>query len=40
MIQKFQNKALRIIIDEPWYVREADLQRDMSIDPVPTFIFN
>ena len=27
-IQKFQNKALSIIMDVPWY-----LQRDMGIDP-------
>ena len=39
-IQKFQNKALRIIMDVPWYVRDADLQRDMGIDPVRTVIFN
>ena len=34
MIQKFQNKALRIIMDAPWYVGDADLQSVMGVDPV------
>ena len=39
MIQKFQNNALRIIMGFPWYVRDANLQRDMGIDPVRTVIY-
>ena len=27
-------------MDIPWCVRDADLQRDMGIDPVRTVIFN
>lgn len=34
IIQRFQNKALRSIMNVPWYVRNSDLQRDIGIDPV------
>jgi hypothetical protein len=34
IIQCFQNKVLRNIIDAPWYVRNSDLHRDLEIDTV------
>ena len=34
LIQKFQNKVLRDIVDAPWYVRNADLHRDLKMDEV------
>ena len=37
-IQRFQNKALRIIMNIPWYVRNSDLQRDIGIEPVDSVI--
>jgi hypothetical protein len=30
IIQRFQNKVLRNIVDAPWYVRNADLHRDVK----------
>lgn len=33
-IQKFQNKVLRSIVDAPWYVRNADLHRDLKIPTI------
>ena len=30
LIQKFQNKILRNIVDAPWYVRKADLHRGLK----------
>ena len=33
-IQKFQNKVLRTIVNALWYVRTADLHRDLGIDEV------
>ena len=32
IIQRLQNKVLRIIMNCPWYVRNADLQRDIGIE--------
>lgn len=34
VIQRFQNKVLRIIVDAPWYVRNNDLHRDLNMDTV------
>ena len=34
IIQRFKNKVLRNIIDAPWYVRNADLHRDLKIETV------
>jgi hypothetical protein len=34
IIQRFQNKVLRNIIDAPWYVRNADLHRDLQMGMV------
>lgn len=33
-IQCFQNKVLRNIVNAPWYVRNADLHRDLKIEMV------
>jgi hypothetical protein len=34
IIQRFQNKVLRAIVDAPWYVRNADLHRDLKMEMV------
>lgn len=34
IIQTFQNKVLRGIVNAPWYVRNNDLHRDLQIDTV------
>ena len=38
IIQRFQNKALRTIVNATWYVRNDDLHRDLQIDKVKTVI--
>ena len=30
VIQSFQNKVLRTIVNAPWYIRNADLHRDLD----------
>jgi hypothetical protein len=34
VIQRFQNRVLRNIVGAPWYIRNADLHRDLRIDMV------
>jgi hypothetical protein len=34
VIQRFQNKVLRNIVDARWYVRNADLYRDLKMEKV------
>ena len=34
LIQRFQNKVLRCIVDAPWYIRSDDLHRDLNVDTV------
>ena len=34
IIQRFQNKVLRNIVDAPWYARNADLHRDLKMETV------
>lgn len=34
IIQRFQNKVLRNIVNAPWYVRNDDIHRDLNIDVV------
>jgi hypothetical protein len=34
IIQRFQNEVLRNIADEPWYVRNAELHRELKMDIV------
>ena len=31
---KFQNMVLRNIVDAPWYIRNADLHRDLQMEMV------
>jgi uncharacterized Fe-S radical SAM superfamily protein PflX len=38
IIQRYQNKLLRNIVDAPWYVRNADLHRDLKMEMVTTEI--
>jgi hypothetical protein len=33
-VENFQNKVLRNIVDEPWYVQNADLHRDLKMEMV------
>lgn len=37
-IQRFQNKALRNIVDALWYIRNSDIHRDLEIDTVDQII--
>ena len=34
VIQRFQNKVLRNIVNAPWYVRNSDIHRDLKMDTV------
>jgi len=34
IIQGFQNKVLRDIVNAPWYARNADLHRDLKMEMV------
>jgi hypothetical protein len=34
IIQRFQNKVLRAIVNAPWYVRNADLHSDLKMEIV------
>lgn len=34
IIQRFQNKVLRKMVNAPWYVRNSDLHRDLGIPTV------
>jgi hypothetical protein len=34
IIQRFQNKVLRNMVDAPWYIRNADLHRDLQMEMV------
>jgi len=34
IIQRIQNKILRAIVNAPWYVRNADLHRDLKMEMV------
>jgi hypothetical protein len=34
IIQRFKNKVVRNRVDAPWYVRNADLHKDLKMDMV------
>jgi hypothetical protein len=34
MIQRFQNKVLKCIVNAPWYIRNSDLHHDLEIETV------
>ena len=38
IIQRFQNKALRDIVNAPWYIRNSDLHRDLNVPTVTSDI--
>lgn len=38
IIQRFQNKVLRSIVNAPWYVRNDDIHRDLGVDLVTVVI--
>jgi hypothetical protein len=38
IIQRFQNKVLRNIVNAPWYLRNNDLHRDLEVDAVSSEI--
>jgi uncharacterized protein YeeX (DUF496 family) len=38
VIQRYQNKLLKCIVNAPWYVRNSDLHRDLGIETVTDMI--
>jgi hypothetical protein len=38
VIQRYQNKVLKCIVNAPWYVRNSDLHRDLGIEAVTDII--
>jgi hypothetical protein len=38
VIQRYQNKVLKYIVNAPWYVRNSDLHRDLGIEKVTDII--
>jgi hypothetical protein len=38
VIQRYQNKVLKYIVNAPWYVRNSDLHRDLGIETVTDII--
>jgi len=38
IIQRFQNKVLRHMVNAPWYIRNNDLYRDLQVDVVSSEI--
>jgi len=38
IIQRFENKVLRNIVNAPWYVRNEDLHRDLKVDVIEEVI--
>jgi hypothetical protein len=38
VIQRYQNKVLKCIVNVPWYVRNSDLRRDLGIEAVTDII--
>jgi hypothetical protein len=38
IIQRFQNKVLRSMVNAPWYIRNNDLHRDLQVDVVSSEI--
>ena len=40
VIQRFQNKVIRNIVGAPWYIRNADVHRDLQMEMVTNEIGN
>jgi hypothetical protein len=38
VIERYQNKVLKCIVNAPWYVRNSDLHRDLRIETVTDII--
>ena len=38
IIQRFQNKVLRHMVNAPWYIRNKELHRDLQVDVVSSEI--
>jgi hypothetical protein len=38
VIQRYQNKVLKCIVNAPWYVRNSDFHRDLGIETVTDII--
>jgi uncharacterized protein YeeX (DUF496 family) len=38
VIQRYQNKVLKCIVNAPWYIRNSDLHRDLWIETVTDII--
>jgi hypothetical protein len=38
LIQRFQNKVLKCIVQAPWHIRNSDLHRDLGIETVTGII--
>jgi hypothetical protein len=38
VIQRFQNKVLKYIVQAPWYIHNGDLHRDLRIETVTDII--
>jgi hypothetical protein len=38
VIQRYQNKVLKCIVNAPWYIRNSDLHRDLGIETVRDII--
>ena len=38
VIQRFQNKVLRCIVNAPWFIRNSDLHRDLQMELVADII--
>ena len=38
IIQRFQNKVLRNIVNAPWYVRNGNIPRDLRMDTVDSVV--
>lgn len=38
MIQKFQNKVLRNVVNAPYFIRNSDLHRDLQLETVDIMI--
>ena len=38
IIQTFQNKVLRNLINAPWYIKNINIHRDLKVDMVDTLI--
>ena len=38
IIQKFQNRVLRCIVDAPWYIRNDNLHKDLDVETVDSVI--